>query len=95
MGNVACVGDTSSHGGLVISSGQSGKCTAMGAPVAVAGALHSCPQEYAPGVPHGTTPITPNMTKTFIEGKLVITEGAVAGCGAVIITANRKTGVVT
>jgi uncharacterized Zn-binding protein involved in type VI secretion len=77
--DIACLGDPSTHGGTINLSGQSGFKKAGGVPIAVAGATHSCP---IPG--HGVTPITPITIKTFIEGKLIITAGATAGCGATI-----------
>jgi hypothetical protein len=41
--------------------------------------MHTCP---IPG--HGTTPVTAITIKSYVNGKLIITENAVAGCGAVI-----------
>lgn len=81
---VACVGDTSSHGGTIITSGQDGTVLAAGAVVAVQGALHHCPKSG-----HGTTPVTPIIKNTYINGKLVVTSGAVAGCGAVMSPIER------
>jgi len=83
--NVACVGDSSSHGGTIITSGQDGTCLVGGSVVAVQGALHSCPKDG-----HGITVITPIITKTFVNGKLIVTEGARAGCGAIISPVNRN-----
>lgn len=82
---VAAVGDSSSHGGTIITSGQDGALTINGEVIAVQGALHSCPIED-----HGVTAITPVAVITFKNGKLIITEGAVAGCGAVIQPTDRK-----
>jgi len=82
---VACLGDSSSHSGTIITTGQDGTVMAGGSIIAVAGALHDCPRDG-----HGTTIITPIIKKTFINGKLVITEGAVAGCGAKIAPPNRN-----
>lgn len=83
--NVACVGDTSSHGGTIISSGQDGTVLAGGDVIAVEGALHSCPIDG-----HGVTPVYPIIRKTFINGKLIVTDGARAGCGAVMNPPDRK-----
>jgi len=82
---VACVGDPASHPGRILTSGQDGTVLVAGAAIAVVGALFKCEKKD-----HGTTAITPVTTKTFINGKLVITEGAVAGCGAVILPEDRK-----
>jgi len=83
--NIVLVGDSSSHGGAVISSNQSGAFTVGGGVVAVEGAQHSCP---IPG--HGITTILAVTTKSFHEGKLILTEGAIAGCGAIIEPPDRK-----
>jgi len=82
---VACLGDSSSHGGTIITSGQDGTVLAGGAVIAVQGALHDCPHDD-----HGVTAITPVIFKTRINGKLIITEGARAGCGAIIQPLDRK-----
>ena len=82
---IACVGDTSTHGGVLISSNQDGSLRAGGVEVCVAGCLHLCPIPF-----HGLTPVTAVITKTFHNGKLIVTEDAVAGCGALIIPSNRR-----
>jgi len=82
---VACLGDSSSHGGTIITSGQDGTVLAGGSVIAVAGALHSCPIKK-----HGVTAIIPIITKTTINGKLIITDGAIAGCGAKIVATDRR-----
>jgi uncharacterized Zn-binding protein involved in type VI secretion len=79
---VAVVGDTSNHGGSITSSNQDGKYLIKGQQVAVNGALFSCPI-------HGTTNISSVITKTFYNGKLLITSDAVTGCGARIVAINR------
>ena len=73
------VGDGSDHGGSIINHNQDGSVTFEGNIICVNGCQHSCP---IPG--HGTTTITAITTKTFINGKLIITQGAVSGCGAKI-----------
>lgn len=75
---VATLGSPSSHGGTITVPGQV-TVLATGLPIAVAGAMHSCPI-----IGHGTKPVTPITTKTFVAGKLVVTFGATAGCGAII-----------
>ena len=79
MPKIARLGDPSDHGGSIITTNQDDTVVANGIPVAVDGALHSCPI-----VGHGVTAITPIAIKTYINGKLVVTVGAQAGCGAVI-----------
>lgn len=82
---VACMDDDSSHGGTIITSGQDGTVLAGGSVIAVDGASHSCPIDG-----HGVTAITPIIKKTRINGKLIITEGAIAGCGAIMSPINRN-----
>lgn len=77
MSKVARLGDTSSHGGSIISASNNVKANGIG--VARNGDMHACPIQG-----HGTTPLTAITTKTFVNGRLVITVGATAGCGAVI-----------
>ena len=74
---IAAVGDGSSHGGSIVSSNQDGTLKVGGVEVAVEGAQHSCPIEH-----HGVTLITAVTIKSYQNGKLILTEGAVAGCGA-------------
>lgn len=81
---IAVVGDSSSHGGVIISSNQDGTLKACGIVVAVNGALHSCPIPY-----HGITQISAVIIKTYQNGKLVLTRGAMAGCGALIDSPDR------
>ena len=82
---VALLGDTSSHGGTIITSNQDGAFKVAGIPVAVNGALHSCP---IPG--HGITVVTSVTIKSYYNGKLIVTEGARAACGAIIQPLDRK-----
>lgn len=81
---IALVGDPSSHGGQIISSNQDGKFDVGGTVVAVNGANHSCPI-----FGHGITPITAITVKSPCNGKQIVTEGATAGCGAVIQPPDR------
>lgn len=89
---VACIGDFSSHGGTIILTNQvDDKLTAQDELVALeteteAIAQHSCPIEG-----HGITPVTPVTTKSFHNDKLILTEMAIAGCGARIAPKYRKT----
>jgi len=77
---IACLGDPATHPGVINLSGQASNLKkAGGLPIACLGATFAC---LTPT--HGTTPIVPITIKSFVEGKLIITEGAIAGCGAVI-----------
>ena len=82
---VALLADMSNHGGRITTHNQDGKAIVAGIPVAVAGAMHTCPLPL-----HGTTPITPVTTRSKINGKLILTYGAIAGCGALILPPDRK-----
>lgn len=82
--DIALVGDTSDHNGVILTSNQDGSFLVAGGEVAVQGALHSCP---IPG--HGITSITAVTTKTYHNGKLIITTEASAGCGAKILALSR------
>jgi len=83
--NVALVGDGSDHGGVITTSNQDGTFKVGGVAVAVEGAQHSCPIEH-----HGVTSITAVTTKSYHNGKLILTDGAAAGCGAKITPPDRK-----
>ena len=89
MNAVARIGDTSSHGGHIISCPVLGQ-TADGIQVAMIGSLHSCP---IPG--HGTTPIVSSpITTVEVEGNTIAMVGSIAACGAVIITGSPTVKVV-
>lgn len=80
---IARLGDSSDHGGVIISSGST---SVEGALVARVGDMHSCP------IPdHGVTAIL-NGSPNFTEGgQNVARSGSVCGCGAVIIGGATKT----
>jgi uncharacterized Zn-binding protein involved in type VI secretion len=81
---VACIGDGGTHSGSITISGQSGnKLYVGGLEVAADGAMFNCDE-------HGLQGITPIISKTYRGGKLLITDGAVAQCGAVIKPPDRK-----
>ncbi|MDD5220119.1 MAG: PAAR domain-containing protein [Candidatus Bipolaricaulis sp.] len=82
---IACVGDSSDHGGTIITSNQDGSRTSAGDEIAVENALHDCPI-----IGHGVTPITAVTTKSYHNNKLILTEDATAGCGAKITPPDRK-----
>jgi len=80
---VACLGDTSTHGGAIIDSNQDGTLRVNGLVVAVDGASFNCPI-------HGITTVASIIKKTRQNGKLVVTEGATTGCGSFIKPPDRK-----
>lgn len=78
MALIARLGDTSSHGGTIIT------CAAVtrveGQLVARVTDLHSCP---IPG--HGITPIVNGSGNFKTEGQITAVYGSQAGCGAIIM----------
>jgi len=78
---VARLGDTSTHGGVIITTNTDETVFAEGQPIAVKGAKLQCGNSQ-----HGIVEIVDNVAiKTFVNGKPVVLEGSVATCGAVII----------
>lgn len=77
------LGDSSSHGGTVISSAD--KWTCEGNLIARKGDLHSCP---IPG--HGVTSIVSGSSKFICEGDPVARTGDATGCGATLISGAAK-----
>jgi uncharacterized Zn-binding protein involved in type VI secretion len=77
MALIARLGDSSSHGGSIIT------CSAVtkteGVLTARVGDFHSCP---IPG--HGITPIVNGSGNFKTEGKITAVYGSIAGCGAII-----------
>lgn len=84
MTQVVRLGDTSDHGGQMVTA--SGRFTVNGKQVCVDGDMHQCPIRG-----HGTTPVSSSsMTKS--GGKSVVRVGDKAGCGAVINKGSDDTG---
>ena len=83
MPRVVRLGDTSSHGGTVISSALKWHCE--GALIARKGDFHSCP---IPG--HGVTAIVSGSGKYQCEGEPIAREGDICGCGAALISGASK-----
>lgn len=81
---VVCVGDPSNHGGSVSNHNQDGTLTAAGELVSLEGAMHVCPIDG-----HGTTAIVAVTVRSYHNGKLILTELAIAGCGARLAPPNR------
>ena len=84
MPAVARLGDTSSHGGVIITSAS--KTRTEGILTARAGDSHSCP---IPG--HGVTPIINGSGNFKCEGMVTAVTGSITGCGASIIGGSTKT----
>lgn len=82
-GNITLLGDTSTHGGSIIDANQDGSFEVNGIEVAVDGAVLSCPI-------HGAQSITAITVKSYHNGRLILTENAIAGCGALIVSPDRN-----
>jgi uncharacterized Zn-binding protein involved in type VI secretion len=83
---VARLGDVSSHGGIIISSGTFYRDSADGKLVARRGDLHSCPIPH-----HGITPIITASSKVRSQGKAVAGITSRCGCGATIVSGSSTT----
>jgi len=92
MGSIACVGDRGEHGpdyrtGVITTSGNDNTLGVDGDIVAVVGAHYNCSK-------HGNeTIVSTPVVKTRLNGKLIVTAGAVASCGAVILPTGRTVSV--
>ncbi|MHB0998529.1 MAG: PAAR domain-containing protein [Armatimonadota bacterium] len=85
MANPAArLGDSSSHGGTIISGAS--RTLINGIPAARKGDLHSCPKEG-----HGVTQIVTGSDCVDIEGSPAARVGDSTGCGAVINTGSPDT----
>lgn len=74
---IARLGDTSDHGGQIITGAVRTMVNAI--PAARKGDLHSCPLKG-----HGVTPIVTGSERTMIEGQPAARVGDTVGCGAVL-----------
>lgn len=81
---IARLGDSSNHGGQIISGAS--RTLVNGRPAARKGDQHFCPLEG-----HGVTPITTGSDRTMIEGQLAARVGDSVGCGAVITSGSPDT----
>ena len=81
---IACLGDSSSHGGTLTTTNQDNKYTVSDIAVCANGCSHNCPI-----IGHGTTQVTAVTIRSYVNGKLIVTYGARAGCGAVVTPPER------
>ena len=77
------LGDTSSHGGSVVSAASKWKCE--GALIARKGDLFACP---IPG--HGVNPIIQGSGKWKCEDAAIARHGDLTACGAALISGAAK-----
>lgn len=82
----ARLGDTSSHGGTIVTGAQ--RTLVDGKPAARMGDLHVCPIPF-----HGVTRIVRGAGSTLVEGHPAARMGDIAGCGAVIVRGGDRTAV--
>jgi uncharacterized Zn-binding protein involved in type VI secretion len=75
-------GDTSTHGGVVITASANG--FGEGPPVARLGDLLACPK-------HGLKPIVSGSDKALLNGIPVARMGDKAACGAVLLSTATRT----
>ena len=80
--SIARLGDSSSHGGTIISGAS--RTMINGIPAARKGDQHSCPI-------HGVNSITTGSDSVFIEGSPAARVDDSCGCGAVIISGSPDT----
>lgn len=78
MKQLVCLGDTSDHGGQMVTA--TGNFTANDIEGCVDGDMHQCPIQG-----HGTTPVT-STSSSQAEDRGVLRTGDQAACGATIIT---------
>lgn len=78
---IARLGDTSSHGGEIVTSASS--TTWEGKLVAREGDILDCPI-------HGPQPIVEHSEKYSVEGKMVARHGDAAACGATLVSGATK-----
>lgn len=79
---IARLGDTSTHGGEIITAAQDVYCE--GARVARKGDILNC-------AIHGPQPIVEHSDKNWAEGQPVARHGDAAACGALLISGAVKT----
>ena len=79
---IARLGDTSTHGGAIITSAS--KSLAEGALIAREGDILDCPI-------HGPQPIVGHSSKWICEGAWVARHGDLTACGAALISGAAKT----
>lgn len=81
--DIITVGDTTTHGGVVISGSDT--CRVKGKPIARLGDLVSCPQCYPDGRPHGINPIVQVAGRYKVGGIPGACAGDICECGCVLV----------
>ena len=78
---IARLNDTSSHGGVIVTSASKSKCE--GELIAREGDILNCPI-------HGPNPIVGHSSKLMVEGKFCARHGDVTACGATLVSGATK-----
>lgn len=81
MPKIVRLGDTSNHGGSVVTSAAKWHCE--GGLIARKGDQFACPL-------HGLTPIVSGSGKYQCEGAPIAREGDTCGCGAILISGAER-----
>ena len=85
MKGIIRLGDSTTHGGMVIQA--SSQMTIEGKPAALVGDLVSCP------IPsHGDNPIIEGSQYMIFEGKAVAVDGCKTACGCALISSLPSVG---
>ncbi|MFS2017175.1 PAAR domain-containing protein [Massilia sp. CT11-108] len=84
---IIVVGDSTDHGGKVISGSPSHDVD--GKPIARLGDQVDCPQCYPGGKPHGINKIITAHATLSVGGIAVAVEGCVSECGCKLIGSRR------
>lgn len=90
---IACIGDMSTHGGVIILHNQDGTGEAGDEKIAVEDPNQVLLQHRCAISSHGVgglTTIKAITVKSFHNGKLILTGGAICSCGARIAPPNRR-----
>jgi len=77
----ARLGDTSTHGGAIVTSAARSKCE--GPLIARKGDILACPI-------HGPNPIVTHSRKQLVEGPFLARQGDLTACGAALISGATK-----
>ena len=80
--NISLLGDTSTHGGALISTLQDGRFKVNNIAVCADGSILQCPI-------HDEQVVAAITTRTFVNNLRILTHGALAACGATIISPDR------
>ncbi|MWL87318.1 MULTISPECIES: PAAR domain-containing protein [unclassified Cupriavidus] len=84
---IITVGDTTDHGGKVISGSPTH--TVGGKAIARLGDLVDCPQKYPGGRPHGVNKIVDAHPTVTMGGVPVAVDGCHSECGCVLIASGN------